>query len=247
MRLLISMLTLATLAGGCAYNATGTLPRPTLIFEFSVEGDALARGNNVAYYFALDTAGTPEDGPLVNGPAPLSFPYPDPRSYLPFVRDESAVLDREPVAVPNTVWTDFFALFEEAGQRVMWQGRRNPDGSINERYRLLQEGREWGIKNGKTIQLTLPFDQLTNYPAFTERPQIEANLAVGTRGLDTQRGWVIERWGQVQNQFFQIQTRQINQNLYDTVGGVTFPQNLSGLDPRSVNLVSISYRVTLSE
>jgi hypothetical protein len=178
----------------------------------------------------------------------MTFPYPDPRSYVPFVRDESAVLDREPVAVPNTYWSDYFWLTDNAGTMEMWQARRTAAGTINERYRQLQNGREWGIKDGRTIQITLPFNQLTNMDTDTPPPQIEANLAVATRALANQsRGYMIERWGRVQNTFFTIQTKPINQNLYDTVSGVTFPQNLGGLDPATLNFVSITYRVVFSE
>ena len=116
----------ALLGGGCAYNATGVAPPKTLILEFSVEGDRFVPSPNWAYYLVLDTNGNPDDAPLVNGPAPLQFPYPDPRSYLPFYRDERAILDRDPVAVPTSVWSTYFALYEEAGQFVVWQGRPNP-------------------------------------------------------------------------------------------------------------------------
>jgi hypothetical protein len=248
--LMLGLAATATLlsVAACAYNATGTLPRRTLIFEATVEGQALTQANNIAYYFVIDTDGNPETGPLVNGAAPITFPYPDPRSYLPFVRDEAALLDREPVSVPATIWSDYFWLSEEAGAFTMWQARRNADGSINERYRQLQNGREWGIKDGRTIQLTLPFNQLTNLDTDTPPAQFEANLAVATRALgDPQRGFMIERWGRVQNTFFPVLTRPGNQNLFDTVSGVTFPQNLGSVDPRSVNFVSISYRVVFAD
>ncbi|MOA64854.1 hypothetical protein D3C78_1910410 [compost metagenome] len=71
---------------------------------------------------------------------------------------------------------------------------------------------------------------------------------MATRALDNnQRGFVIERWGRVQNTSFPILTRTGNQNLYDTVSGVTFPQNLGPVDPRTVNFVSISYRVVFAD
>ena len=115
-------------------------------------------------------------------------------------------------------------------------------------YRMAREDRIPGAKrlpNGRTIQITLPFNQLTNMDTDTPPPQIEANLAVATRALASQsRGYMIERWGRVQNTYFNIQTRPINQNLYDTVQGVTFPQNVpGGLDQANLNLVSITYRV----
>lgn len=241
------------LASGCAYNATGAVARRTLIFEFSVEGPQLYKGNNVAYYLVLDTdndANARADAPLINGPAPLTFPYPDPRSYLPFVRDESAVLDREPVQVPATSWTEFFTLYEDGGQWVMWQGRLNADGTINERYRQLQQDREFGIKDGgKTVQITVPFEQLAlPNPLPADFAQFEANLAVATRGLgDPPRGFVIDRWLQVQNSSFTIQTKPITQNQYDSVSGVTFPQNLAGIDPKSVNITAFRYRVVFQE
>lgn len=251
--LLTALAALATgaalsLGGGCAYNATGVAPPKVLIFEFSVEGETFIPSPNWAYYLVIDTNGKPDDGPLINGPAPLQYPYPDPRSYLPFVRDEQAVLDREPIAVPPTYWSTYFALYEEAGQFVLWQGRPNPDGTINERDRQLQKGREWGIKDNKTLQLTLPFTLIRDpgMPAEADDPpQWEANLAVAKRGSGGySRDYTIERWGQVQNTFFQIQTRPINQNLYDTVQGVTFPLNLpGGVDARHMNFVSITYRV----
>ena len=235
-------------AGGCAYNATGVAPPKVLIFEFSIEAEPFIQSQNWAYYLVIDTNGRPDDGPLVNGPAPLQFPYPDPRSYLPFVRDEQAVLDRETLPVPPTYWSTFFALYEVAGQFVMWQGRPNADGTINEQERQLQKGREWGFKDGKTVQLQLPFTMLRapGTPADAEDPpQWEANLAVAHRGSGRlSRDFVIERWGQVQNTYFQIQTRPINQNLYDTVQGVTFAQNLpGGVNPANMNFTQITYRV----
>lgn len=248
---LLAALALGPIAGaGCAYNATGTAPPKVLIFEFSVSGATMLQSQNWAYYLVIDTHGNPDDGPMINGPTPQQFPYPDPRAYLPFVRDEEAILDREPVAVPKTVWSTFFALFEEAGQWVVYQGRANTDGSgtINERDRRLQQGREWGIKDNKTLQLTLPFTLLRDpgLPSETaDPPQWEANLAVAKRGQGGfSRDYVIERWGQVQNTYFAIQTRPINQNFYDTVPGVTFPQNLpGGVDPAAMNFVQITYRV----
>ena len=128
-----------------------------------VTGDWHKPGGPLAWY-----DGDPADAPLVNGPVPNSFPYPDPRSYLPFIRDERPefTLDRENVQVPNTSWDEFFTLYEDAGQWVMWQGRQLRDAAgnpttINERYRQLQEGREFGIKDGgKTVQITVPFEQL---------------------------------------------------------------------------------------
>ncbi len=234
--------------GGCAYNATGTAPPKQLIFEFSVEGESLLQSQNWAYYLVIDTNGRPDDGPLINGPAPQQQPYPDPRSYLPFVRDESAFLDRETLPVPNTYWSTYFALYEENGQFVVWQGRPLPDGTINERDRPLQKGREWGILNNKTLQLNLPFTLIRDpgVPAEADDPpQWEANLAVAKRGSGGfSRDFTIERWGQVQNTFFAIQTRPINQNFYDSVAGVTFPQNLpGGVDPRNMNIVTVTYRV----
>jgi hypothetical protein len=252
-QLMLGLLATAALvtSSACAYNATGSLPRRTLIFEATVEGPTLTQANNIVYYFVVDTDGNPETGPLVNGPVPRSFPYPDPRSYVPFVRDESPqyVLDREPVAVPPTVWQDYFWLTEEAGAFVMWQARRDPTtGVINERFRQLQNGREWGIKDGRTIQITLPFNQLSLANADTPPAQIEANLAVATRALgNDQRGFMIERWGRVQNTFFPIYTRTGNNNIYDTVSGVTFQENLGGVDPRSVNFTTVTYRVVFAD
>ena len=243
---------LATLAfatgPGCAYNATGVAPPKVLIFEASLEAPPFLQSQNWAYYFVIDTNGRPDDGPMINGPAPLQFPYPDPRSYLPFVRDEQAVLDREPVAVPNTHWSTFFALFEQAGEFVVFQGRPNADGTINELERRLQKGREWGFKDDRTIQFQLPFTMLRDpgTPAEADDPpQWEANLAVAHRGSGRlSRDFTIERWGQVQNYFFQIQTRPINQNIYDSVAGVTFPQNLpGGVNPANMNFVQFTYRV----
>lgn len=245
---LLAAIALGPAAAGCAYNATGTAPPKMLIFEFSVEGATMLQSQNWAYYLVIDTNGRPDDGPMINGPTPQQYPYPDPRAYLPFVRDEQAILDREPVAVPNTYWSTYFAIYEEAGQWVVWQGRPNPDGTINERDRQLQKGREWGFKDTRTFQLTLPFTLIRDPGQPTEAAdpaQWEANLAVAKRGSGGySRDYVIERWGQVQNTFFAIQTRPINQNFYDTVQGVTFPQNLpGGVDPAAMNITQITYRV----
>jgi hypothetical protein len=251
-------------SGGCAYNTQAENPqgRQTLIFEYSVEGDRLTQANNLAYYFVVNTdpGADQQSAPLVNGPAPNTYPYPDPRSYLPFVREDATntqALDRQPgqPIFPATNWTDFFALYDVAGEFQMWQGRKitNPDGTyrVNEKYRQLQNGREWGIRDGRTVQLTIPFNQLsTPAPQANGSPaplpsQFNCNLAVATRGEGgAGRGFMIERWGRVQNTFFPVLTREINQNLYDTVSGVTFPENLGGIDPKTCNLVSITYRVT---
>lgn len=243
----LAALALAT-GGGCAYNATGIAPPKVLIFEATLESGPFIQSQNWAYYLVIDTNGKADDGPMVNGPAPLQFPYPDPRSYLPFVRDESAILDREPVQVPNTYWSTYFALYEENGQFVVWQGRPNPDGTINERDRALQKGREWGFKDDRTLQLQLPFTLIRDPGTPLEAddaPQWEANLAVAHRGSGRlSRDFVIERWGQVQNYFFTIQTRPINQNIYDSVPGVTFAQNLpGGVNPANMNFVQFTYRV----
>lgn len=238
--------------GGCAYNASLTPTPKQLIFEFSVEGEALLPSPNWAYYLVIDTDKDPATGPLANGPAPLQYPYPDPRSYLPWIRDEDAILDREPISVPKTVWSTYFALFEENGQFVVYQGRPNPDGTINERYLSLQKGRQWGLKDNRTLQLQLPFTIIRDQGLgedFVDPPQWEANLIVANRGSGRlSRDFVIDRWGQVQNSFFAIQTRSINQNLYDPFSGVSFPQNLppQAFAP-NMNITTISYRVVVEE
>lgn len=253
----------AALLAGCAYNASGQPTRPTLIFSYSLEGGPLAQSPNLGYYFVVDTgyrsaqqpAATPTDAPLVNGPAPLTFPYPDPRSWVPFVRDdETAKLDVEPVPVPRTTFTDYFVLYAEAGSFVMWQGRRNDDGTVNDRYRQLQNGREWGQPDEKTIQITLPFNQLhlpvgADGTGTTLPDRIYANLCVASRGQSGSppRGYVIDRWGQVQNQSFFLETKPVNRQGFDTVSGVTYPANLQGFDPKTVNVVSYTYRVVASE
>jgi hypothetical protein len=251
MKALSITITLAVLAlSACAYDASGLTGQKTLIFQYSVAGSQLVQSNNLAYYFILNTGSDTTQMPLVNGPAPLSFPYPDPRSYLPFVRDDlKDLLDRQPIGVPVTTWTDYFALYQEGGQMVMWQGRQNADGTVNEHFRQLQNGREWGIQNGNTVQITLPFNQLSNLSQITDPtlfpPQLSANLAVATRaqGGTPPQGLLIDRWGQTQNQDFTLKTQDITENGYNTVGGVTYPQNLGGLDPNSVDIVSYTYRV----
>ena len=246
--LILTACCLGSTTVGCAYNATGLAPPKTLIFEYSIEGPAFVQSADKAYYFVLDTKGKPEDGPLINGSAPLSFPFPDPRAYLPFARDERAILDRDPISVPDSVWDTYFALYEEAGQFVVWQGRPNPDGTVNERVRQLQKGREWGFTNERTLQLTLPFTLIRSpdlAPDAEDPPEWEANLAVAPRsGGRLSRDYIIERWGRVQNQNFSIKTSPINQNLFDTVSGVTFPQNVpAGIDQANLNIVSITYRI----
>lgn len=261
MRAALFALALAA-ASGCAYNASGQLTRPTLIFSYSVEGGPLVQSSNIGYYLVVDTgyrapgqpAATPSEAPLVNGPAPLTFPFPDPRAWVPFVRDDAtALLDVEPVPVPRTYFTDYFVLYAEAGSMVMWQGRRNDDGTVNDRYRQLQNGREWGMSDEKTVSITLPLNQLHLPPGpdgtgTTLPPQMNANLCVASRALSGSppRGYVIDRWGQVQNQSFFIETKPINRQGFDTVSGVTFPTNLQGSDPRAVNIVSYTYRVVAS-
>ncbi|HEY9724330.1 MAG TPA: hypothetical protein V6D47_20175 [Oscillatoriaceae cyanobacterium] len=235
---------------GCAYNATGAIQGNQLTFEYSLAGP-ITESNNLGYYFVVNNSTAPSAAPLVNGPAPATFPYPDPRSYLPFVRDESDTLDRQPVPVPSTYWTDYFALYQEAGQMVMWQGRKNADNTINEHYRQLQQGREWGFTDdNKTVQITLQLSQVTQATDAEGRsvpPQLlEGNLAVATRnyGGSGPQGYMLDRWGIGQNQFFTIDTSKPGtQDLYNTVAGVTFPENLGGVDPNSVNLVSLHYKV----
>lgn len=243
----------ATVLFGCAYDATGVPPVPTLIFEYSLAGP-ITESNNLAYYFVLNNSPDTTKVPYVNGPAPLTYPYPDPRNYLPFVRDESDLLDRQPIPVPSTYWSDYFALYQEGGQMVMWQGRTRSDGTINEKYRQLQQGREWGLMdNNKTVQITLPLDQISQPAgAASDSPRlgtIEANLAVATRNYNGSgpQGYLIDRWGgTTQNQFFTLDTtKTTTQDLYNTVAGLAFPQNLAGLDPNSVNLVALHYHVVV--
>ena len=60
-QLMLGLLATAALStsSACAYNATGSLPRRTLIFEATVEGTTLTQANNIVYYFVVDTDGNP--------------------------------------------------------------------------------------------------------------------------------------------------------------------------------------------
>lgn len=180
-------LALLGLVAGCALDPVTSVPalqaapggEKSLTLSYTVEGKRLAAIEGVAYYAIVDANGEAADGPLVNGPAPKSFPMPDARAYLPFVRDQRTVLDRTPQEVKDSSWTDFFALYAQNGQLVMWQGRRSMDGSVNEFYRQLQPGTEWGIVNGNTVQLTVPLSKLRTGPSAPG--ELEVNFAVAMR------------------------------------------------------------------
>lgn len=164
----------------------------SLSIAYSVADARLSTMPGVTYYLVLDANGNPEDGPLVNGPAPLSHPAPDARAFLPFVRTEADILDREPIAIRDTAWTDYFALSLENGAWEMWQGRRRPDGTVDARHRQLQMGTEWSIQEGRTVQLRVSLSDLQvtgSMPA-----QLEANVAVTTRKGNTQRAFVVDFW-----------------------------------------------------
>lgn len=244
-------LALAVLMPACAYNATGLAPPKVLIFEAQVAGEFVAR-SDIAYYFVIDTNGDPDDGPRINGGTPFTNPFPDARSYLPFVRDERAILDRQVQSVPNTAWTTFFALYPEIGgtEFVCWQGRANDDGTINERARQLNKGREWNIVNGKTWQLTLPFTLLRPPGApddFEDKSRWEANLAVAWKGAGRQASQiVIERWNQVPNLFFPITTTPVNQSIFDPIADLPVDLQINtppGIQVANFNFVQINYRV----
>lgn len=246
-RLSISLALLA--ASGCATDAGATVSPQvaasaaatslglTMVIEATVGGDQLAPSADAAYYFVLATGGG--ERPLMNGAAPLSHPYPDPRGYLPFVRDESFVLDREPVAVPATTWSHFWALVEEGGQPVVWQGRRNPDGSVEERARRLTRGSEWDLVGGKTWKLIVPVSRLdAGSPLATGW---SANLATARRAPG---GAIIDRWGQVPNQMVAIAPRLGEQPFYDTNPGPTFPAAVpAGADAASLDWRSLTVRL----
>lgn len=172
---------------------TGLPADQSLSVAYSVAGARLSTTPGVTYYLVVDANGIPEDGPLVNGPAPLSHPAPDARAFLPFVRSEADILDREPIAIRDTAWTDYFALSLENGAWAMWQGRRRPDGTVDDSHRQLQMGTEWSIQDGRTVQLRLNLSDL-QLPAAVP-PQFEANVAVTTRkGGNDQRASVVDFW-----------------------------------------------------
>jgi hypothetical protein len=169
----------------------GASANPHLSVAYSVADFRLSTTPGVTYYLVLDANGNPEDGPLVNGPAPLSHPAPDPRAFLPFVRSEADILDREPFVIRDTAWTDYFALSLENGGWTMWQGRRRPDGTVADRHRQLQMGSEWSIQDGRTVLLRLNLSDL-QLPGPVPA-QLEANIAVTTRkGGNTQRAFLVD-------------------------------------------------------
>ncbi|MNS58245.1 hypothetical protein D3C72_911600 [compost metagenome] len=175
---------------GVAPLTDATPEGPALQISYSVEGPRLSTASDVVYYLVLDTNGRADDGPRINGAAPRTYPAPDPRAFLPFVRSEDDLLDREPVTVEDSRWTDYVALVQEGGTWAMWHGRRQADGTLTDRVRALTPGTEWGIQDGRTVQLRLPLKDLalpTPMPA-----QFEANLAVSRRMGG--RGHVIDAW-----------------------------------------------------
>lgn len=244
----------ALLAQACAWNATGVAPPRTLIFEFTVEGDQIVQSPNIAYYLVIDADPGRDTGPQANGGVPLSFPYPDPRSYLPFMFDweEKYTPDRwNAIVPPVSTWTTYFALYQNpTGPMEMWQGKPNEDGTINERYHQLQAPREWN-STGKTVQITEPWSQIVGTGVGDDTTPIpanvRANLIVANRGQAVGAyALVMERWGQVPNVFFTIPTNPVDQTVYDTISGV--PADLAhnvpqGVDPRQVNFISYRYRI----
>jgi hypothetical protein len=161
-----------------------------LSVAYSVADARLSTTPGVTYYLVLDADGNPEDGPLVNGPAPISHPAPDARAFLPFVRSEADILDREPVIIRDTAWTDYFALSLENGVWAMWHGRRRPDGTVEDRRRQLEMGSEWSIQDGRTVQLRLNLSDLSLTGAVPA--QLQANVAVTTRKGNTQRAFLVD-------------------------------------------------------
>lgn len=243
----VTALVLALCTAGCAPNPLSavaplgatTTSEKALRFEFTVAGSQIEATDGLWYYVVLDADGQPSDGPLVHGASPLSFPYPDVRSYLPFVRDESHVLDRHPIAVPATSWTDYLALGVEAGRLTAWQGRLNPDGSVNHRVRELKNGTEWGIQGNK-VQLVVPLSWLASGSQVPA--QLEANLAVGVwPEADTAEpgsGYrsLVERWSADPATFLAIKTDGTKQQGEDASPSVLRPAMLrSSLDGRRVN------------
>lgn len=210
----------ATVSPSAAASAAATSKGLTMVVEATVAGTNLRPRSDAAYYFVLAAPTPAGEGPLVNGPAPKQYPYPDPRAYLPFVRDEAAVLDRDYIQVPPSTWTHFWVLTEEAARPVVWEGRRNADGTVNERVRQLTAGTEWEIVGGKTWKLVLPVPRLDGgSPLFSTWT---ANLATAKRST----GDVIDRWGQVPNQKIEIGARLGEQPFYDTNPGPLNPTNV---------------------
>ena len=215
-----------------------TSSEKALRFDFTVAGNQIEVAEGLGYYLVLDSDGQPSDGPLANGAAPLTFPFPDARSYLPFVRDESQVLDRNPVLATPTSWTDYFVLGQEAGRLTMWQGQLNPDGSVNARVRELKNGTDWGVQGNK-VQVVVPLSWLASGSRVLS--QLEANLAVGVRPEATTEPRsglraLVERWSADPSTFISITTDGAIQRGEDASPFPLYPEKLGpGLDGQRAN------------
>jgi hypothetical protein len=279
---ILGLIALSLNTANCSANVSGAEERPTLRFEFSIENGPFVQNENLAYYFVVNTNNpttTPNEmaPPRINGGMPITFPFPDPRAFLPFTRSSNSrgagtggrSLDWTTIDVRDSDYTTYFTLTTVDGELKVFKGTTNGVGAAPfDRVRELAQGREWQIVDNKTLRLTIPFEQLTPEPTT---PEITANLAVATRGLgappplppgfipnttgpanlgQVQRSVILDRWQQVQDSFFSIQTKPIRQQGFDSVPQILNPQYLAlipGASAPQVNLVSYTYQVILGE
>ena len=245
------------LSSACAYNATGTPVLKNITFEYSVQAGAQISTNpNLTYYLVINDDADPAKAPYINGPTPQTHPYPRAESFLPWIRWNSPeyFLDiTDTLPLPQSYWHYYFALYIENGQQVMWQGKLNDDGTINERFHQMIPHSEWGVQGG-TVQINMPMATFLGHDTtFKDFPsQFQANLAVAVsrdnvrdRGTFYYNFSIIKRWGLVQNQSITLPTGAGDQTITDPNSGVQFASNLpQGVDQGSVNIVSYHYHIT---
>ncbi|HBN10356.1 MAG TPA: hypothetical protein DD435_17510 [Cyanobacteria bacterium UBA8530] len=232
--------------GGCAQNVTKIESPPVLLFSFTVRG-SIALNPNVKYYLVLNASPNQSEGPTING----SYPYnrPNPGWDLPFYRD----YDIDPGSsepLRQTVWTDYYQLATEAGTPIMSHGSwPNPTETVRvptiyTDVSRPQQGRDWDIRGGKTVTLTIPFSELKGsglYDAKTGKVNLSSlNINLAISGIN---GAPIDFPTVSSNEYLTIPTRE-GITEASNVFPVKKPENIpSGVDSADVNFASYRLEV----
>ncbi|HEY9765881.1 MAG TPA: hypothetical protein V6C82_05930, partial [Chroococcales cyanobacterium] len=150
----------------------------------------------------------------------------------------------------QTVWTDYYQLATEAGTPVMSHGWW-PNPTENARVPTIdtavgrpQQGRDWDIKNGKTVTLTIPFSELKGsglYDGKTGKVNLSSmNINLVISGIN---GAVIDFPTVSSNEYLAIPTHE-GITEASNVFPVKKPENIpSGVDAADVNFASYRLEV----